>query len=127
MKNRKISSRGFTTRYSRLPLGPGVPSPSLTGFDFAPIESRKPVEKDLRAFMTFCRRDATSLNVKIIKAEWGEGKTDAYERYICPQAEKKGDACYFVSTSTIIDKIKRFDSIFPVSYTHLTLPTNREV
>jgi hypothetical protein len=115
MKNPRISSRGFTTMYSRLPLGPGVPSPSLTGFDFAPIESRKPVEKDLRAFMTFCRRDATSLNVKIIKAEWGEGKTDAYERYICPQAEKKGDACYFVSTSTIIDKIKRFDSIFPTT------------
>jgi len=115
MKNPKTSSNEFTLMYSRLPLGPGVPSPSLTGFDFAPIESRKPVEKGLRAFMTFCRRDATSLNVKIIKAEWGEGKTDAYERYICPQAEKKGDASYFVSTSTIIDKIKRFDSIFPTT------------
>jgi len=115
MKRQSTSSNKFTTKYSILPLGPGVPSPSLTGFDFAPIESRKPVEKALKAFITLCRRDATSLNVKIIKAEWGEGKTDAYERYICPQIEKKGDACYFVSTSTVIDKIKRFDSIFPTT------------
>jgi hypothetical protein len=98
--------------YSRLPTGPGVPAPSLTGFAFAVIESRKPVEKQLRDFMTFCRRDARSVNVKIIKAEWGEGKTDAYERYIHPEAQKKGDACYFVSTSTIADRISRFHDVF---------------
>jgi len=115
MKRARASTSEVTTTYSRLPAGPGVPSPSLTGFDFAPIESRKPVEKELRAFITFCRRDATSLNVKIIKAEWGEGKTDAYERYIYPQVQKRGDACYLVSTSTIIDKMKRFDSIFPTT------------
>jgi hypothetical protein len=115
MKQKSTTDDNFTEIYMRLPLGPGVPSPSLTGFDFAPIESRKPVEKDLRDFINFCRRDATSLNVKIIKAEWGEGKTDAYERYILPEIEKKGDACYFVSTSTLIDKIKRFDAIFPTT------------
>jgi hypothetical protein len=98
--------------YSRLPTGPGVPTASLTGFSFATIESRKPVEKQLRDFMTFCRRDAQSVNVKILKAEWGEGKTDAYERYIHPEAEKKGDICYFVSTSTIADRINKFDDLF---------------
>jgi hypothetical protein len=98
--------------YKRLPTGPGVPTPSLTGFAFAVIESRKPVEKQLRDFMTFCRRDALSVNVKIVKAEWGEGKTDAYERYIHPEAEKNGDACYFVSTSTIADRIAKFQDIF---------------
>ncbi len=98
--------------YSRLPTGPGVPTASLTGFSFAIIESRKPVEKQLRDFMTFCRRDALSVNVKILKAEWGEGKTDAYERYIHPEAETSGDACYFASTSTIADRINRFHDIF---------------
>jgi len=105
-------TRDVGVMYSRLPTGPGVPTPSLTGFPFAVIESRKPVEKQLRDFMTFCRRDALSVNVKIIKAEWGEGKTDAYERYIHPEAEKKGDACYFVSTSTIADRISKFQDIF---------------
>lgn len=115
MKQASTTDDNFTEIYLRLPLGPGVPSPSLTGFDFAPIESRKPVEKDLRDFINFCRRDATSLNVKVIRAEWGEGKTDAYERYILPEIEKKGDACYFVSTSTLIDKMKKFDVIFPTT------------
>jgi len=105
-------SSNLGVMYSRLPTGPGVPTPSLTGFPFAVIESRKPVEKQLQDFMTFCRRDALSVNVKIIKAEWGEGKTDAYERYIHPEAEKKGDACYFVSTSTIADRISKFHDIF---------------
>jgi len=105
-------SGNFGVMYSKLPTGPGVPAPSLTGFDFAVIESRKPVEKQLRDFLTFCRRDALSVNVKIIKAEWGEGKTDAYERYIKPEAVKRGDACYFVSTSTIADKISRFEDLF---------------
>jgi hypothetical protein len=98
--------------YLRLPTGPGVPTPSLTGFPFAVIESRKPVQKQLRDFMTFCRRDAQSVNVKILKAEWGEGKTDAYERYIHPEAEKNEDACYFVSTSTIADRISKFHDLF---------------
>jgi hypothetical protein len=106
------NSDKFGVMYDRLPTGPGVPTASLTGFPFATIESRKPVEKQLRDFMTFCRRDAQSVNVKILKAEWGEGKTDAYERYIHPEAEKNGDACYFVSTSTIADRISKFHDVF---------------
>ncbi len=109
------SKKAYTKMYDQLPLGPGVPSPSLAGFDFAPIESRKPIERDLNAFITYCLRDANSLSVKVIKAEWGEGKTDAYERYIFPQIQRKGEACYFVSTSTVIDKIKNFNLIFPTT------------
>jgi len=109
------SKYNTTSLYFRLPTGPGVPSPSLTGFDFAVLGSRKPVEKELSAFLTFCRRDAKSLNVKILKAEWGEGKTDAYDRYIHPETEKHQDACYYVSTSTIVDKIRRFEDFFPTT------------
>ena len=109
------SKTAYTKMYDQLPLGPGVPSLSLAGFDFAPIESRKPIERELNAFITYCLRDANSLSVKVVKAEWGEGKTDAYERYIFPQIQRKGEACYFVSTSTLIDKIKNFNLIFPTT------------
>ena len=89
-------------KYRRLPPLTGIP---FVGFDFARIESRTPVEKRMREFLKICK-EGKFLNVAIVRAEWGEGKTDAFERYIKPETQKEGHYAYLVSTSTIINRIK---------------------
>lgn len=100
-------------KYNKLPPPAGIP---FSGFEYAKIESRVPVAKTLETFLNVCR-NAKSLNVAVIRAEWGEGKTDAYERYIKPQAENEGDFVYLVSTSTIVKVISKSNSLFPLDNT----------
>lgn len=100
-------------KYNKLPPATGIP---FSGFEYAKIESRAPIAKTLETFLNLYR-NARSLNVAVIRAEWGEGKTDAYERYIKPEAEKKGDFVYLVSTSTIVKVISKSDDIFPLDNT----------
>ncbi|MEM2111162.1 MAG: hypothetical protein QXX08_04715, partial [Candidatus Bathyarchaeia archaeon] len=66
-----------TKKYTRLPPPQAVP---FKGFDFARISSREPVAKKLGEFLKKCR-ESRFFTVGLIRAEWGEGKTDAYERY----------------------------------------------
>ena len=42
-------------------------------------------------------------------------------------AWQDGIPCFFISGQNILRETKRHTGIAPVSYTHLTLPTNREV
>ncbi|MEM3713957.1 MAG: hypothetical protein QXF82_03300, partial [Nitrososphaeria archaeon] len=106
MRNKEV-----TVKYSKL-LDPHAAT--FTGFDFARIPSRDPVERSLRDFLKKTR-EAQSLTVAIIKAEWGEGKTDAFERYIRPEVEKQGDIAYLVSTSSIVGKLSMVSTLFPTS------------
>ncbi|MEM3760140.1 MAG: hypothetical protein QXZ02_03395 [Candidatus Bathyarchaeia archaeon] len=100
-----------TIKYVRLPPPHPVP---FAGFKFAKIPSREPVENRLKQILKKTR-EATSLTVTIIKAEWGEGKTDAFERYIKPEVESKGDIAYLVSTSTIINKLSKASTLLPTN------------
>jgi len=101
----------ITRKFIRLPHPQAVP---FTGFRFAKIPSRNSVEKNLRSFLKKTR-EARSLTVAVIKAEWGEGKTDAFERYIKPEVESQGDIAYLVSTSTIVNKLSKAGTLFPTS------------
>jgi hypothetical protein len=94
---------------SKPPTPQAVP---FTSFDYAKIESREPVAEKLKEFMKRTK-EANFFTTGLIIAEWGEGKTDAYERYIKPEALKKGDYAYLVSTSTIVNKLSRASSLFP--------------
>jgi len=98
-----------TKKYVRLPPPQAVP---FTGFDFAKIRSREPVAEQLREFMKRTR-EAKFFTTGLVIAEWGEGKTDAYGRYIKPEADRGGDYAYLVSTSSIVNKLSRADNLFP--------------
>lgn len=104
------SCKETTKKYKRLPPPQAVP---FKGFDFAKIKSREPVARKLEEFLKKSR-ETKFFTVALIRAEWGEGKTDAYERYIKPQAEKRGDYAYLVSTSTIVNKLSKADILFPI-------------
>ncbi|MEM2741308.1 MAG: hypothetical protein QXD95_04085 [Nitrososphaeria archaeon] len=101
----------YTSKYIRLPPTHPVP---FAGFKFAKIPSRGPVERRLVQALKKTR-EATTLTVTIIKAEWGEGKTDAFERYIKPEVESNGDIAYLVSTSTIINKLSKAGVLLPTN------------
>jgi len=105
----KALCKETTKKYIRLPPPQAVP---FTGFSFAKIESREPIAEKLREFMKRTR-EANFFTTGLVIAEWGEGKTDAYERYIIPEAAKRGDYAYLVSTSTIVNKLSKADNIFP--------------
>ncbi|MEM3612661.1 MAG: hypothetical protein QW090_04820 [Candidatus Bathyarchaeia archaeon] len=101
----------YTSKYIRPPPTHPVP---FAGFKFAKIPSRGPVERRLVQALKKTR-EATTLTVTIIKAEWGEGKTDAFERYIKPEVESNGDIAYLVSTSTIINKLSKAGVLLPTN------------
>jgi hypothetical protein len=106
-RNQKAPER--TPKFSRLPPRTGIP---FEGFEFARVESRLPVAKQLKNFLDQCTQ-SNSVNVALIRAEWGEGKTDAYERYIEPQIIKAGSFSYLVSTSTIALHFEKIKETFP--------------
>jgi|Deesub1362B_J571_1020462.scaffolds.fasta_scaffold00334_14 hypothetical protein len=98
-----------TQKYVQLPPPQAVP---FTGFHFAKIKSREPVAQRLKEFMKRTK-ETDFFTTGLIIAEWGEGKTDAYERYIKTEAEKKGYYAYLVSTSSIVNKLSKADVLFP--------------
>ena len=98
-----------TKKYVQLPPSQAVP---FTGFSFAKIESREPVAKKLKTFVRRTREEKF-FSTGLIIAEWGEGKSDCFERYLKPEADERGDYAYLVSTSTIVNKLSRAESLFP--------------
>ncbi|RSN71495.1 hypothetical protein [Candidatus Methanodesulfokora washburnensis] len=87
-----------TTRiYDRLPSDSGV---TFEGFENIKLKSRESVREKLEDFMNYCK-SARKPAIRVILGEWGEGKTDAYKRYIKPKAEADGNYAFFVSASTL--------------------------
>ena len=83
--------------YNRLPSDSGV---TFKGFENIKLESREDAQKKLEEFMNYCE-SARKPSMRVILGEWGEGKTDAYRRYIEPRAKSKGHYTFFVSASTL--------------------------
>lgn len=100
-----------TQKFKQLPPLAGVP---FTGFGFAEIESRKLVVRQLRDFVKYCLKEATSPAVQVILGEWGEGKTEAYERYI-QTAVKAPNCAYLVSASTIAQSLTKIQAESPLA------------
>jgi hypothetical protein len=69
-----------------LPLT-GVPVAGIRGY--AELPCRAAAERDLLNFIKACL-NAERIYACVIKAWWGEGKTDAYENFIKPELEKIG-------------------------------------
>lgn len=85
----------------------GVPIAGIR--KYAEFPSRASAERDLLNFIRSCM-NAEMVYGCIIKAWWGEGKTDAYENFIKPELEKSGLLTYAVVATTvarIFEKRKR--------------------
>jgi hypothetical protein len=76
----------------------GVPIAGIR--KYAELPSRAPTERDLISFIDSCMT-AEKVYGCVIKAWWGEGKTDAYENFIKLELEKKGKLTYDVTATTI--------------------------
>jgi hypothetical protein len=86
-----------TKKFDRLPNPSGV---VFEGFENIVIKSRNLVKKQFEDYIKVANT-ARKPTMRIIEGEWGEGKTDAYERYIKPSEEKNNFVAPFVSASTI--------------------------
>jgi hypothetical protein len=87
----------YTRIFDRLPSDAGI---TFEGFEDIRIKSRELVKTKLEDFMEYCK-DARKPAVRVIIGEWGEGKTDAYKRYIKPKCQAEGNYAFFVSASTL--------------------------
>jgi hypothetical protein len=76
----------------------GVPIAGIR--KYAELPSRASAERDLISFIDSCTI-AEKVYGCIIKAWWGEGKTDAYENFIKLELEKRGKLTYDVTATTI--------------------------
>lgn len=87
-----------TRGFSRLPNVSGV---HFEGFENVIIRSRDIVKKDIEDFIEYCKKNAKGTATRVILGEWGEGKTEAYYKFILPFVEKQNDYAFFVSASTL--------------------------
>lgn len=106
-----------TQKFERLPPLAGV---HFAGLEDVTIESRRSVAKQLRNFMRYCFKEATSPAVQVILGEWGEGKTEVYERYIQPKASDPHHA-YFVSASTVANSLTKVEAESPLASKNLLM------
>jgi hypothetical protein len=100
-----------TQKFQQLPPLAGVP---FTGFEFAEIKSRKSVVKQLRNFVNYCLRETTSPAFAVILGEWGEGKTEAYQRYIKTKVKTLHHP-YMVSASSVADSLPKVQAESPLA------------
>jgi hypothetical protein len=105
-----------TKIFDRLPSDAGV---TFEGFEDIRIKSREFVKAKLEDFMEYCK-EAKKPALRVIVGEWGEGKTDAYKRYIQPKCQAEGNYAFFVSASTLsncfeLPQIKRLFETTSVS------------
>ncbi|MEM2261171.1 MAG: hypothetical protein QXK24_01840 [Ignisphaera sp.] len=76
----------------------GVPVAGIR--KYAELPCRAQAERDLFTFISSCL-NAEKIYGCVIKAWWGEGKTDAYENFIKPMLEEKKILTYDVIATTI--------------------------
>ncbi len=100
-----------TRKFERLPPLAGV---HFAGFQDVKIESRQSVVRQLRDFIRYCLKEATAPAVQVILGEWGEGKTEAYQRYIRPEIKVPNHA-YLVSASTVANSLPKVQAESPLA------------
>ncbi len=105
-----------TSIFNKLPSDAGV---VFEGFERITIKSRLDVKKKLEEFIDIVKSERRP-TMRVIVGEWGEGKTDAYKRYIEPTTKEIGYGAFFVSASTLsnsfeLPDIKRLMSATPSS------------
>src|SRR5215471_15462007 len=101
----------FTRPFRRLPPDAAI---QFAGFESAKIPSRQEVFVKIREFLTYCTKYARSTAVRVILGEWGEGKSEAFVRYIKPHAESHQHIAISIDAKTISNSYKYVESLTPV-------------
>ncbi|MEM2057331.1 MAG: hypothetical protein QXO76_03630 [Thermoproteota archaeon] len=96
--NEKAISNSFVEAPTKTLPVTGVPIAGIR--KYAELPSRATTERDLLTFINACMT-AERVYGCVIKAWWGEGKTDAYENFIKPELERRGLLSYDVGATTI--------------------------
>ena len=115
--------------------------PTLNGIDFLEVrdEPAQPLADRQRFLLiTLFKPPADTLTLDNLRIEGGEAlrniravNVSTSGRIVTVEVDKAGDFSTYtmrlVATSTADDPPAGYDALLAVSYTHLTLPTNREV
>jgi len=94
-----------TKIFIKLPSDAGV---VFEGFERITIKSRLEVKKKLEEFIDIIKSERKP-TMRVIVGEWGEGKTDAFRRYIDPATKEIGYDAFFVSASTLSNSFELSD------------------
>jgi len=101
---------------SRIPSDAGV---TFEGFEKIVIPSRGQVKDLLDSFLAAMEK-APGPMIRVILGWWGEGKTDAYGRYLKPNVARSGDLLVFVAASSIANSYERRDVSDTIEKTSLS-------
>ena len=86
-----------TRKHDQIPSDAGV---TFEGFEDIYIESRVNTKQEFKSAMDIAT-ESTDPIARVILGDWGEGKTDTYQRYIKPHADETGNSSVFTTASTI--------------------------
>lgn len=100
-----------TNSFKRLPPESAIP---FAGFDFARIPSRQDVFRKIKDFLTYCTRSARSPEAAVILGEWGEGKSEAFERYIRPTIEGERHLALSIDAKAVANSYRVIDTLTPL-------------
>ncbi len=100
----------------RIPSDSGV---TFEGFESIVIPSRQRVKDLLDSFMA-AMEQAPGPMIRVILGWWGEGKTDAYGRYLRPTLSRSGDLPVFAAASTVANSYHRQDVSAVIERTSLS-------
>ena len=92
-----MSETKLVEGFKRWPSDAGV---TFEGFEEIHLKSREIVRKKLEDFIKYCL-DSKKPAIRVLLGEWGEGKTDAFARYIKPKVEAEKNYAFLVSASTL--------------------------
>lgn len=100
-----------TEVFRRLPPDAAIP---FVGFDFARIPSRQDILVKIRTFIDYCIESAKSPSVRVILGEWGEGKSEAYVRYIKPTLEQSRNYATSIDAKAVANSYRQLETLSPL-------------
>lgn len=104
-----------TKVYKRLPPDSGTPvfdqQVHLSGFRDIKIESRVIAERQIADFMKYCERDADQPAARMLLGAWGEGKTEAFFRYIKPMAKQREHQAFLLPARSIVNAYGHYEKL----------------
>ncbi|AXV39089.1 hypothetical protein [Methanobacterium sp. BAmetb5] len=87
-----------TAKFKRFPPISGV---TFSGNEKTAIKSRLSIEEEIKDSINYCKKESEGVAARFILGDWGEGKTDTYERIIEPYITNSGDYLFFLSASRL--------------------------
>lgn len=103
-----------TAIYKQLPPDAGTPFDQevhLSGYRSVKIESRVIAERHLADFLRYAEHDAGQPAARMLLGAWGEGKTEAFHRFIKGQAERRQHRAFLVTSKSVANAYVHYDKL----------------